>query len=245
MYNLLKVEFYKLKHSKFFYILIGLMFLQSLCVLIPLKANYLLKKTGESMFLQAFPLQEFLINTLLIGAFSYFVTKEFQSGYVKNLIASGHRRINIVLSKAIVFCIGVAVISFIFPICTLVINTITNGYGGEYSLVYIFKLSIVMIIMYFAMGSIGILFSFVTKNVGAVIVIFYLMDIANRFGTAMSLNNDTVKYYYSKTIFDIPGRFADGKLSSGTIFELIFICLVTLIVCVTLSTLALRKVDIK
>ncbi|AAK78838.1 ABC-2 type transport system permease protein [Clostridium acetobutylicum] len=245
MFNLLKVEFYKLKRSKVFYLFIVLMIMQSMFVLIPIKENYLLNKTGQDMFLQSFPLQEFIFNTLIIGAFGYFIGKEFHSGYIKNLIVSGHKRINIVLSKAIVFCIGVAIISFIFPICTFVINSIRNGYGEKYSVEYMFEVSVIMLFVYLAIGSIVTMISFITKNIAITIALFYLIDIINRFGTAMSLRNSTVKYFYYKTVFAIPSICILDKITVFTAGKMLFICLMTTAICTALSIEALKKADMK
>lgn len=245
MYNLLKVEFYKLKHSKIFYMLCILMIMQSLCVLIPVKENFLRFKSGYDMFLFAIELQEGIYHLFVIGILSYYITNEFYSGNIRNLIASGHKRINIVFAKAIVFCTGVVLVSFIFPVGTLIINTIKNGYGTSFDFIKFIQIIIILIFAYAAMAAIWILISFLTKNVFITIASCYVIDIINRAGMAISLKSKEVDYFYSKTVFSIPRTVGYNKFSFYIDFKMIFMSLITITVCVILSCIFFRKSDVK
>src|SRR5690242_16663870 len=114
MHNLLKAEFYKLRNSKIFQFSLLVMVIQA--VSIHFLYNGLREKSGKGIFLFAFSSQDFLLLIMTMGCFIYFIASEFSIGCIRNLIAYGHKRRNILISKSISYYVGVVIIGCVFPI---------------------------------------------------------------------------------------------------------------------------------
>jgi ABC-2 type transport system permease protein len=246
MLNLLRVEFYKLKTSKIFWLMVLAGIGQGIAG--PLLTGILRTKTGVEMFLFSIQLQQFLMYMPIIGIFGYFVGSEFYTGSVKNLIAYGHRRRDIILAKSIAFYAGAVILSFIFPIVITLINTVLNGYGRTFdiqSLFFILRVSLLMTIIYVGMASIVILLAYLFRNAIAASAIFISLDTVCRFGQAMSLRSEMVKAIYGKTVF--------YQLNLATLEEITFsqglnvtaISLITIMLSTAIAIIAFRRADIK
>jgi len=245
MLNLLKVEFYKLKTSKTFKLILVLMVLQS--ILCPLL--YSKEMTGKQVLIQVFAAQEFLALYILIGAFAAcYIGDEFNSGCMKNLIAYGHKRRNIVVAKSISYYVGIAIISLTSPIIITTINTIMNGYGEVFtlnSLAFILKLSFLMVLIYIGIGSIAVLISFICRNGIITVVAFILIDTVNRASRGLIFQKYLRGEIYTRTIFG-QSLFLDMKyieFSQG--FKIMGTAIITIVVSTLLSVLFFKRAEIK
>ena len=245
MLNLLKVEFYKLKTSKVFKLILVLMVLQS--ILCPIL--YSKEMTGKQVLLQVFAAQEFIALLMLIGAFAAcYIGDEFKSGCIKNLVAYGHKRRDIVIAKSISYSIGIAIISLTSPILITTINTIINGYGEVFtlnSLAFIFKVSFLMVLIYIGIGSIAVLISFICRNGIITMVAFILIDTVDRACKGLVFQKYLSGDIYTKTIFG-QSLFLDThyvEFSQG--FKIIGISITTIVVSTLLSVYFFNKAEIK
>lgn len=246
MTNLLRAEFHKLKTSKLFYGLLAFMLIQG--IVGPLIDKRLINKSGKDMLLFIFSNQQYLSLMMMIGVFSYFIGIEFSSGYIKNLISYGHKRVNILMAKSIAFYTGVVVITFPLPIYLAIINTVKNGYGEVFtfsSFLFLFRVLLIMMLINTAIASIAVLFTFVSKNTFVTIGLFFLLDFINRMLTALSLRNESIRLFYEKTIF-AQTQFA--ILEDITIFQGVqaaAISLVTILVSTIIGLYFFKRGDIK
>lgn len=246
MLNLIKVEMYKLKRSTFFYGILLFMILQAIGG--PILDYRFRNKTGKEMLLFSFNIQQVLSIIILIGLFAYFVGEDFHSGCIKNLISCGHKRINILLSKSIVFYLGVIIISMSFPVILTIINTILNGYGEAFtfnSFLFVLRVILLMMLIYAAMSSIAVLFTFIFKNAPAVVGLFIGLDFVNRIAIAMSMRKESVRVIYEKTIFAQPGIAVLDKITFSQSIQIIFISLATILFSTLVGFYFFRKADIK
>ncbi|MFL0252458.1 ABC transporter permease [Clostridium neuense] len=246
MLNLLKCEFYKLKRSKSFYVLIVLGIIDGIVGII--LAPSLRNDCGKKGMIGMFGGEEFLGQIIFLGIFTIYITNEFKSGYTKNIISYGHKRRDVVLSKSIVFSTAAIIISLILPITVTVIETVMNGYGEIFNFkafAFILRVTLIMMISYVVMASIAVLISFIFRNIIAPMAIFYLLDMANRFASAFSLRSNDVKYLYEKTIFYIPNIAISNVISISQMVQVVFHGLVVIAFSILLSIYIFNKADIK
>ncbi len=139
MKNLLKLEFYKLKRRKSFYICTAIILLELMLNLIstnsvlkddPFAFMYL-SATGIECMQEAAYISSF---TLIAGIFVVlFVCEDFEQQTVKNIVAKGYTRVQIFLAKAVAVW---ASASAMFVLCVLFafcMGTLFFGVGDIYS----------------------------------------------------------------------------------------------------------------
>ncbi|KGN00672.1 ABC transporter permease [Clostridium botulinum] len=245
MFNLLKIEFYKLRYSKTLLgILLFCLFESILCTLLFSKILI-----GKVVFTRVLGTQLFLGWFVLISVFmAMYIGDEFSSGYIKNLISYGHKRHEIVIAKFIGTYVGIIIISLITPILITIINTFMNGYGEPFkvsSFIFSLRVTILMTFIYIGIGSIGIFMLFVSRNVIFSELAFVLIDPLNRIITLFDMKNPAIDRIYTNTIF---GQVNIALLPNITLFQglkVIIISLITISVSIGLSIYFFNKADIK
>lgn len=194
-------------------------------------------------------IQSHLALPILMGIFaSDFIVTEFTSGYIKNIITYGHKRVNILISKALAYYTGIIIISFISPILILLIDIVINGYGEILtlnSIIAVIKSLLIMTIIYIAIGSISFLAAFVSRNTSITIAIIVTLDFMNRILTIFAIRNTFFKKFYKKTIFCQPSIVLADKVNTTEILQAIIVSLITIFVTTLLSNYAFKKIDIK
>lgn len=246
MLNLLKAEFHKLKTCKILYLILGLMVIQSIAV--PIYSSNLRIKSGKEILLLEFPMQQFLVLIMVIGIFSCFITEDFNSGVIKNLISYGHKRRNIVISKSIAYYTGVIIISFIHPILITIINTVMNGYGEAFTLnsfLLILRVVLFMILIYTAMASIAVLIAFISTNMVITMALYMSLDFIIRLGKGLSMKKEAVRVIYEKTIFAQPEIAVLNNITFSQVLQVVAISLGTILFSTIIAVYVFKKVDIK
>ncbi|GKU25025.1 ABC transporter permease [Clostridium folliculivorans] len=247
MFNLLEMEFYKLKRSKSLYFLILISLLQAIVVYF--FSERLKQYNGKDTLTYMFFIQSTLASTLFIGIFSAdFIGIEFTSGYIKNLIAYGHKRRDIIISKAIVYFIGCIFINFISPVVVTIINTFRNGYAAGFNalnFINLISLVFTMIILQMATASISLLVIFVSKspiiNIGVIISLDFVFRV---------MNIIYIRYLATGVIYDnfllsqaeLITRDGAGGMEY---LRALIIGLVTICLCISLTNYMFKKLNIK
>ncbi|WP_085829527.1 ABC transporter permease [Clostridium massiliodielmoense] len=249
MFNLLKVEFYKLRNSK---ILLGILLfclLESILCLLLFSKMLIVKSVftrvlGTQLFLGWFAIIAIFMAVYIGDEFS----SSYSSGYIKNLISYGHKRHEIVIAKFIGTYAGIIIISLITPILITTINTFMNGCGEPFkasSFVFPLRVTILMTFIYIGIGSIGIFMLFVSRNVIFSELAFVFIDPLNRIITLFAMKNPAIDRIYSNTIF---GQVNSALSHNITLFQgskVIIISLTTIIVSICLSIYFFNRADIK
>lgn len=150
--NLVRAEFYKLKHNKTFWVLFLLMalwgILYATLITLSSKGVISLDITGGLMItgpdegprFSETGLATFLITlrvasnpvflSLLLGMFAgFFISNEYKTGVIKNVMSFGRRRADIFISKCVVFFFGVIVMWLIFPLISGGGAMVANGFN--------------------------------------------------------------------------------------------------------------------
>ncbi|AEB75270.1 ABC transporter permease [Clostridium botulinum] len=249
MFNLLKVEIYKLKTSK---TLLGILLI---CLLQSILCPMLFSKTltGKIVLIRVLGTQLFLGWFVLIAVFiAIYIGDEFSSscssGYIKNLISYGHRRYKIVISKFISGYLGIIIISLVTPILVTIINTFMCGYGENFtftSLVFVLRVIILMTFIYIGIGSIGIVMLFISRNGIFAEVAFVMVDILNRVSMIFAMRNTFINKIYSNTIFGQVSTALSYNITLLQGIRVIVISLITIVISICLSIYFFNKADIK
>jgi ABC-2 type transport system permease protein len=148
MINLLKSEFYKLKKSKGFYILLAL------CVVFPVILAFAYKGvaataaagnpdmqdilvmsrqfSGAWFTGNALSMEGMAIHSLIIAIFvSIFVAMEFNHGTMKNIVSKGFNRTQVYFSKFLTATTAALVMLITFMIASTIIGTILWGFDSQ------------------------------------------------------------------------------------------------------------------
>lgn len=252
MFNLFKIEFYKLKKSKMFYFFILLNIMQgvTICFLsVHAFSRSLNIISGKEILIYMLFIQTNLTLNIITGVFAanYIVT-EFTSGYIKNLISYGHKRINIFISKTMVYYIGIIIITLITPVAMAVINTVNNGYGEVFtfsSLMFLIRIFLTMILIQVAIGSINVLAAVASKNVNITISVIIALDFANRVFNIMTIEKPSFNWIFDRLIFSQASIIFSDKATVPEFLRAAIVSLITLLVTTTLSIYIFKKSDIK
>lgn len=252
MFNLIKIEFYKLKKSKLFYFFLLLTIFQAAVIYVFTTHGYsknLSLMNGKQTLIYMFFIQSGLDINIVIGVFAadYIVT-EFTSGYIKNLISYGHKRKNIFISKTMAYCISGVIIGFIVPIGLTIINTVRNGYGEAFtfnSLVLLIRLLLIMFLIYIAIGSISALVAFASRSVNITIGIVIAFDFINRILKIIVIRKPSFMWIFDKFVFCLPSTILVDKAGEAEFLHAGIVSLITIIVSIVVGIYIFQKTDIK
>ncbi|MDU1320338.1 MAG: ABC transporter permease [Clostridium botulinum] len=254
MFNLFKIEFYKLRKSKMFYLLIFLTIMQAIVVYsvsADSSSKNLRLMSGKDTLAYMLFIQEQLAINIIAGVFAadYIVT-EFTSGYIKNLVSYGHKRTSIFISKSMIYYMGIIIISFIVPVIMTVINTITNGYGEVFtfnSLIFLIKIFLLTIIIKMAIGSISVLSAFVSKNVNVTISVVVAIDFINRIINVMFINKSltVIKWICNIIVLNQYSIVLQDKAGTSEFLQAGIVSLITILVTTIAGICIFKKSDIK
>lgn len=254
MTNLLKIEFYKLKRSKMVYFFIFLCIMQSIVVYAVTTYGFstnLATSSGKETLLFMFGIQDGLALNIIAGVLAAdYICIEFTSGHIKNLVAYGHKRINIFIAKSIVYYVTVIIITFIGPLIMAIINTVLNGYGEAFtfhSLIFLIKIFFFMVITHIGIGSISVLAAFVFRNSNIVICIVIGIDFINRILNILNIQKPSpiIKWVFDKIILTQSNIVLMDNAGLAEFLQAFIICLITILVTTSLGIYMFKKSDIK
>ena len=247
MFNLFKIEFYKLKKLKTFYIFIVLSLLQ----IIPIYyfGGSLKGLNGKETLAYMLFIQSNLGTNILMGAFvGYFIVNEFTSGYIKNLIANGHKRCNIFLSKSIVCYLGSTVIALLPAIVMMLINIHKLGCGERFTInsaMHLVRILMLATITYLGVVSITILLSFLIRRNTAISIIILALDFINRILNIMIVKIPSLEWVLSKTTYMQPVASLSKEATSKYMIQGIIVSSLTIILTTIIGIYSFEKSEIK
>lgn len=247
MFNLLKIEFYKLRKSKLFYFFIFLSLLQAFAIYF--LSQKLKVEGGKEALMYMLFMQSSLASNIIGGVFAAdYIATEFTSGYIKNLISYGHKRSHIFLAKSIAYYVSILAFNFIPPLVVFFIATIKQGYGEVFTFGALLSLLGMLLFTAIAQGAIAstnVLIAFVTKNMNLTIGIVVGMDFAYRIISFMSIRNSSIKWIYEKFAISQPYVIAAKESGINEVLQVLAISLLTIALCISISNYIFNKSDIK
>ncbi|EQB90401.1 ABC-2 type transport system permease protein [Clostridium punense] len=247
MFNLLKIEFYKLRKSKLFYFFVFLSLLQALVIYS--FSESLKVDGGKDALMYMLFMQSSLASNIIGGVFAAdFIVTEFTSGYIKNLISYGHKRSHIFLSKSIAYYVSILAFNFSPPLVVFLIATIKRGYGEVFTFRAFLSLLGMLLFTAIAQGaiaSINVLIAFVTKNMNLTIGIVVGIDFAYRIISFMSIRNSSIRWVFQKLAISQPYVIAAKESGVYEVLQILAISLLTIALCIVISNHIFKKADIK
>lgn len=179
MFNLIKCEFFKLRKSMAFYVLLGTQILLSIfaTVLSIVMADNITNASTKSALYGINALISTLSDTSLIMILGsilagIFICSDFENRTFQGAISSGNGRGRVLLSKVLVYFAALSIISIPYPVIYSVVMTITNGFGAPIDVTMCYKV-VGMFLSTFVINasilSVAVLCAFVIKKSGAVI----------------------------------------------------------------------------
>lgn len=253
MYNLLRVEFFKLRKNRSFWTL--LLVLSALSLAYPLLYYFDHRSSGEPQIMGA----EFLITFISSNAYiikfgvavlaGFFISNEYSTGVMKTIASSGNTRGQLFAAKLIVFAIGAMAISLVFPIVSTVEVTLLSGFGNlpEGSTVLFipraFGLTLLFTAGYAAVGAlISVILTDSGKTIGFTMIFFLMVDLVMA-GLGAKVAFFAKLYDYS--IFKLVGDIGKPSIHNGDLPALLLVPLLTFVISGILGMLMFRRKEIK
>ncbi|MFC4306787.1 ABC transporter permease [Cohnella boryungensis] len=253
MYNLLRVELFKLRKNRSFWTL--LFILSALSLTYPLLYYFDYQASGKPQMTGA----EFLVAFISGNAYviklgvavlaGFFISNEYSTGVMKTIASSGNTRGRLFAAKLIVFAFGSMAISLVFPIVSTIEVTLLSGFGhlpeGSSSLFIPRALGFTLL---YAAGyaAIGALFTMILidsgKTIGFSMIFFLMIDtILAGIGSKLAF----VETLYDYSIFKLIGDIGRPQLDVGDMPALLLAPLLTFAVSGLLGIVVYRKKEIK
>lgn len=181
MLNLIKTETYKLKRQKIIYILVIAVIAISAfgafseINLLTVPDNPV---TGRESFANAFQ-DVFMLFIIAVFA-GFYVGSDFTNRTIQAQLSRGHRRMDILLSKAFVFSISSGILMLLYPVTVCTIHTVKFGWGEVFnihSLLYLMRVSLLGSVLNIGTAKIYICFAFLCRDIPKTIVVSFAFPV--------------------------------------------------------------------
>lgn len=253
MYNLIKVELFKLCKNRSFWTLLIALTILSLAY--PLLYYFDHRSSGEPQFTGTEFLLSFLSSNAYVIKFGvavlagFFISNEYATGVMKTIASSGNTRGRLYVSKVAVFAIGAMAVALVFPVVSTLEVTLLSGFGklpegvGE---LYLFRILLLTLLYTAAYAAIGALITAILtdsgKTIGFSIIFFLGIDIL-----LMSIGSKVspVQTLYDYSVFNLINVIDDPIIKGSDWPAILFVPLLTIVVSSMLGIVVFRKKDIK
>lgn len=263
MFNLLRAEAFKLKHSKAWWVLVAIIIgLTFILVLFPYFEEIGVFDKIESVTVEGPTdlsaiqvmiemiygpdLFFFIIIFSALGAF--FIANENSNGTIKNIVSTGNRRAYIYVSKLIVFTIGAVIISLLFIVIPAIFGSMFFGVGELPTTEIIIeagKIFALSLLYYFAFTSIITVFSILCRGSGIALLFslgFYFLA-----GAGLSFLGQQYTIWQKMNEYSVYHLFSNigGHVAEGTsMLFLVFVPVITTVVFTAIGLGLFQKKDV-
>lgn len=259
MYNLLKIEFMKLRKSKEFryiflgicLISIGLMSNEIYCMEVLLrKMNPEVAVNGLDFYgemINGKIYMEVLQNILII----IFICKDFEKRIVQSEYLAGYSRFEILMSKVIICFFIKAVLTFFFAFISTAGISILYGLGQELTFTLIFKILrmySLSVLISCGIATVAIMISYIFKTISVSVLVWvgvffgYLIGmtvLGEMFKSAQSL-----QYLVDNSIFEFY-RMVKLDMFSGDIIYIISMSSLRIFIVLVITYIIFRKTELR
>lgn len=209
MFNLLKCELYKLRHSTGFMVMIILSALFGTILALSFSFAEVISGgvnlSGYEAFYTMFgDLRTFML--IFVGVFSgIFIGEDFSFRAFQAEIALGNSRLKVLLSKTIVYMLGILLMIIIWQVFVVTIVSVVNGFGEIASMVLIANMVRASLMFAFhicACSMICVFTSVLLKNKAAILAVnFLILIFVDGIFQGISMISDKGMEIYMKTPF--------------------------------------------
>ncbi|SFD15330.1 ABC transporter permease [Clostridium uliginosum] len=243
MINLLKLEIYKLKHSKSFLLISAVtIFFEIINVI----------KNGSITGARAFQGSMYDIATLmLLGSIfaGIFIGTDFVDRIINQEIVAGHSRLSILVSKAITFFFATEIIMLIYPITSVIVNTILSGWGEVFNgttIIYIVRTILLRMILDASCISLWVFVAFLFKDVAKTMGIsFFIFMVGAISLVQLSTKSALIKTIYNFTAHSQARIIVNKVLTYSEVTSIIISKLIIISILLCASYFIFRRVELK
>lgn len=250
MLNLIKTEVYKLRRQR----LIPILFI-SVIAISAFSAfseiNFLTTPenlvNGKVSFVNAFQ-DIFMLFIIAIFA-GFYIGSDFSNRTIQAELSRGHKRLDIILSKAFVFSIGTSLIMLLYPITACLIHTAKFGWGEPFniiSILYLFRVALLGSILNIGTACIYVCLAFLCRDISKTICVCFAFPvvfsaISNTIGKQFPTIGKLLDF---STLSQLKYIIGD-KLRVVTVMPIVLSTCITIIVTLLISNYFFSKAEIK
>lgn len=236
MFNLLKVELYKLKTFLFGYIAVLFMLMMGLSYggyHIGYQLSYLEENTA-SIFSDVVSDTSLVFIISLVAAL--FIGKDFSSHTICNEIKLGYNRFHILLSRMIMVCAFAALLHTIYTVSTVLGFAVVRGFDASVFRVENALWLLTVLIQLVAIISGVVLISFLARKVSEAIAVSVIYAF---------IGCNILRNFFDTGIITISCFYFVQDNNTETLFLAVISALITMLLFSVTATLMFQKADIK
>lgn len=168
MINLIKMELYKLKRQKLVMILLAAVVALSAFSAFS-EINLLMVNGpigGKASFANAF--QDVFMLFLIAVFGGFYIGADFSNRTIQAELARGHRRVDLIAAKALVFVVGSGILMLLYPVTVCLIHTVKFGWGEEFDVqaaAYVIRVALLGSVLNMGTASIYVCLAFLCRDV--------------------------------------------------------------------------------
>lgn len=169
MINLIYAEIYKLKRQKLMAVLLAVVIAISAFSAfseINLISPSGIALYGKESFANAFQDIFMLFITAVFAGF--YIGSDFTNRTIQEELSRGHKRFDVIASKAVVFSIGAAFIMLLYPFTVCMIHTVKFGWGEPFrmsSFLYLCRTALLGTVLNMGTASIYVCLAFLCRDI--------------------------------------------------------------------------------
>jgi ABC-2 type transport system permease protein len=243
MINLLKLEIYKLKRNKAFWLISAIDIFVGLIYVM---------KNGSLVGIKAFQSSMYDIATLMVlGAIfaGLFIGTDFTDRNINQGIVAGYSRIKILFSKVIILFLATEIIMILYPITSVIVNSALNGWGETFNMdtaIYILRTIFLRLIVDSSCISLWVLLAFLFKDIlKTVSVSIFIFMMGSGCIITLSKKVDFMKEIYNLTANGQARILVNKTLSLYQITNIMVSNLIIVLVLLSISYLLFRRAELK
>lgn len=243
MYKLLSGDFYKLRHSTGFHVMLVLSFVFG--IIDSIESNM----AGYDAFFAHFGNLRTLMF-VFVGVFSgVFIGEDFACRTFQGEVASGNARSKVLLSKTLLYLFGICIMIMIQILIVVVAMTLVNGFGGDFTSMVIgnmIRATFMFMLQICASAMFCVLSCILIKNKATIIAVnFMLLILIDGILQLIASMSDNALAFYTKTPLVLSLTSSLPNLLPSELVLSIVIAFTTMIGLFLVSNLHFRKCELK
>ncbi|RKQ34657.1 ABC transporter permease [Oceanobacillus halophilus] len=255
MTNLLRVELYKLKRNKSFWVIIamttGLSTLLHYLVVIDwwTMSGTVFNEAGLSELNALSPFTTLLFFNLIVSSLAgFFISVEFSSsGVIKNQVISGNKRSHIFLAKFLVFSLGAIIVTILIPVIIGILLVILFGHGdiiNTSNLLYLGRAYFLFILPFLGYTGLITVLAMITEDSGKTIIFSILFSII-MFAIEKFPKPLLIETVFEHSIFYQFSEVFKHTMTNGEIIKSLLIGAISLMIIILCGIFMMNRKEIK
>lgn len=250
MLNLIQTEVYKLKRQKLTAILILVVI--AISAFSAFSEIHLLAApgnlvTGKMSFSNAF--QDIFMLFIIAVFAGFYIGSDFSNRTIQWELSRGHKRLDIIVSKACVFSISASLIMLLYPITVCLINTIKFGWGEPFdmfSLFYLIRVTLLGSILNIGTACIYVCLAFLCRDIpGTICVCFAFPVVFSAINSSLGKQLPIVGKLLDFSTLSQLKYIVEDRVSIGSFITIIGSTFATIIIFLLIGNYFFSKAEIK